>query len=551
MKTFFKLFLLQISLIFSQTFAQSLQTDQSQLNFGNVLETETDSLQLILSNPNAFDVTVSDIKFFQIYGNDVFSTSESNFTINSLGSHNIRVYFNPEHNITHNSEMLIETSGPGGDVSVDLIGQGKYSNTYYSSTENLSEESLKSALKTIITQGYTQLSYSDARLKMFSEIDNQKVNGQGAANDKIECVYTGRTIENYPFSTSTLVNAPWEFNTEHTFPQSLFSQNLPMRSDLFHIFPTDVDANGKRANDPFGNVTTPTWTEGGSEWVSGTFEPRNEQKGKTARAMMYFVLRYQDYSNYFAPQESILRQWHETYLPDAVEKTRCDDIFTYQKNRNPFIDYPQFIERIQKISGTSTAPSIQALYVTDSSLAVFPGVALNDTAFCQVVVSNYGNEAVNLSNIHFQNAAFGFSNNSNQNVQVAAGESVIIKAFYEKTASGIQSDNLLFDTDMSGTSYSVPFKYDEALSLEDVISAEQITVFPNPSSGIIHLEANISKSQTVKLDLVDILGKSLWTKESVELNQENILNFENIPSGIYFLKISNSQTNISKKVILK
>ena len=45
------------------------------------------------------------------------------------------------------------------------------------------------------------------------------------------------------------------FNTEHTFPQSFFSQNLPMRSDLFHIFPTLATANSERANFPFGVVS--------------------------------------------------------------------------------------------------------------------------------------------------------------------------------------------------------------------------------------------------------------------------------------------------------
>jgi hypothetical protein len=68
--------------------------------------------------------------------------------------------------------------------------QGKYSIAYYDSSDNLSEEALKNALHDITGNGYDSLGYNIARDSMFMVIDNQKVNGQGAAQNTVECIYT-------------------------------------------------------------------------------------------------------------------------------------------------------------------------------------------------------------------------------------------------------------------------------------------------------------------------------------------------------------------------
>lgn len=40
------------------------------------------------------------------------------------------------------------------------------------------------------------------------------------------------------------------FNREHSIPQSWFNKKSPMRSDLFHVYPTDGYVNNKRSNYP-------------------------------------------------------------------------------------------------------------------------------------------------------------------------------------------------------------------------------------------------------------------------------------------------------------
>jgi endonuclease I len=337
--------------------AQIISTQPSSLNFGNVMVGQKDSLQLTLTNNGSQSVSVTNIKNYLIYGDYPFSVSQTALTLSAGGSQSIWVYFEPEHNILNNSELIILHNASSGARAVDVRGQGVFPIGYYSSTQNLEEESLKTALQNRLAQGYNQRSYNQARDFMYATIDNN--------NGQVECAYTGRTAT---FNSRSGANSN-SFNCEHTFPQGFFNSSLPERSDIHHLFPTDVNANSQRGNLPFGVVSgSGTWSQGGSKKGGGVFEPRNAQKGKTARAMMYFVIRYQDYSGHFGPQETLLRNWHNAYPPSASERQRNTDIFNVQNNRNPFVDYPQLEERITNFVSFSTKQLQFGLDITQTSI---------------------------------------------------------------------------------------------------------------------------------------------------------------------------------------
>lgn len=164
------------------------------------------------------------------------------------------------------------------------------------------------------------------------------------------------------------------YNREHLIPQSVFNENSPMVTDAFHIWPTDGYVNGRRANLPFGVVGTATWTssngsklgnnlnQGYSSGYSGqVFEPIDEFKGDIARAYFYFVTRYQengiqnwDYVMFNGTKDkvfkdtflSILMTWHENDPVSPREIALNNTIYTSQNNRNPFIDNPEYVQRI-------------------------------------------------------------------------------------------------------------------------------------------------------------------------------------------------------------
>lgn len=147
-------------------------------------------------------------------------------------------------------------------------------------------------------------------------------------------------------------------NVEHTWPQSKGAKREPARGDLHHLFPTDSRANSTRGNHPFGEVEGEDATDGcpisqkgkiinpntGNRTSTHGFQPPKEHRGNVARAMFYVSARYgyriSDLEEYY------LRKWHNDDPVDSEEIARNDAVQENQGNRNPFIDFPQIVERI-------------------------------------------------------------------------------------------------------------------------------------------------------------------------------------------------------------
>lgn len=553
---FKKIFLSTLVLFFvynNALFAQ-IASNRDSVYFKPTNELQLDSSLIVLHNNSAESILIRDLKFFNTLGSSAFYTNPlSDSVIQSKDSVSFYIYFKPRHNIFHNSELLVITKPSCFSFSIDLKAQGKFSIPYYANTENKSEEDLKTSLKSIISAGYVSLGYNLARDNMFMTIDNQRVNGQGASVNSLECIYTGKKSLAYNTRTESQTND--NFNTEHTFPQSLFSQNEPMRSDLHHLFPTNDAANNSRSNYPFGVATTPYVNDAvnnPSHLGSNTlYEPRDVQKGRTARAMMYFVIRYQDYSNFFLPQESILRKWNIDFPPNQIDKKRNADIQTVQKNRNPFVDYPQFAERINKLSGTSTSPIVKSIYVLDS----IQTNELSDTTDSVVLyfpIINTGNKSVLIYNGISTNTLVDFNFDS---VRVQPGESVSLPIIiHTKDTSGIFTSGLQFYTD-----YSLIFLYSRlnfnikhnTVGIQN-IDSKKIQVFPNPVVGNwLIVNSNETKdsrlgTKTIETEyglFYNLAGQLVLTSPIVD----NKINVGELVPGFYTLKTSLGYAKIIKQ----
>ena len=74
------------------------------------------------------------------------------------------------------------------------------------------------------------------------------------------------------------------------------------------------------------------------------FTPPEVHRGNVARSLFYFSIRYK--LPIGPAEEMILRQWHKADPIDQGELTRHEQVAKYQKVRNPFLDFPQLIEKI-------------------------------------------------------------------------------------------------------------------------------------------------------------------------------------------------------------
>lgn len=498
--------------------AQALEVFPSSLSFGYVTETAPDSQLVKIYNRTPTPTELNVFLSRAIYNDSAIQVVASNTTLAPFDTTEVWVKFAPQQNIDYSGNIVFANSGAAGAAVVSFQGHGRFSNNYYSSTEGLSEQALKDEFAILLAQNFNSLSYNAARDNMYATLDN--VNGQ------VECVYTGRTAT---FNDRAGANNN-NFNCEHTFPQGFFSQAQPMRADIHHLFPTDASTNSRRSNHPFGVVTNPSWTGGGSKYGNSTFEPRDAHKGAAARAMMYFVIRYQDYANFFAPQENILLQWHESFPPSAFEEGRNQGIFQLQNNRNPFVDYPQFADRINDFVANSAAPvNFDLAFVNDTVFMPYDPTQGHLVTF-RTAVLNTGNQPVFVAPQAFTDTIIQFANGTETPITLLPGESKVIDL--QAPHNYIFDEGMNTDVDMeiltnlpAGT-ITIPVRTQSfPLSTLEGTST-QLFLYPNPASQTIHIPSDIDK-----IEIIDQMGRVVMTSE------EDSVRVSTLPVGQYFVKM--------------
>lgn len=223
--------------------------------------------------------------------------------------------------------ITVSTLGLETTFTVTVTGSVTLS-AYYQSVEGLSGQALEVGLRAIVSN-YTYKSYDAARY-ILDETDRDPYNP-----NNLILVYL-----------QTSVSSVWDsgvtWNREHVWPQSLLNYDSTMTSDLHNLKPADNRENSSRGNKYFDNSTT-----------SSSYCPPNAVKGDIARILFYMVIRYEVLNLvdrtpgvYEMAMLSVLLTWHELDPVDDFERNRNEVIYSYQKNRNPFIDYPSFVDLI-------------------------------------------------------------------------------------------------------------------------------------------------------------------------------------------------------------
>ncbi len=257
-----------------------------------------------------------------------------------------------------------------GDISlVAFFEKAQQDDCTYSSLEGLKSKALLSSLHSLIAD-HTVLSYDDVR----GDRANVDINADGNIWD----IYSDCSFSPKGYCRGSDGFAECEcYNREHALPKSWWggSDTEPMYTDLYHIFPTDFEANSNRSAWPYGEVTgTVEWSNSlGSKVGYGTFgssgnnyvfEPADEYKGDLARVYFYMITCYNDknftaggkgyqmftYSGNTAGFTSkaltLLLKWHRQDPVSKKETERSNAVSLKQHNTNPFVEDPNLVEFI-------------------------------------------------------------------------------------------------------------------------------------------------------------------------------------------------------------
>lgn len=245
-------------------------------------------------------------------------------------------------------------------LSLGLAAQP--SNNYYAAAKGQKGYGLKTALFNAIAK-HKDIGY-DALWNAYKTTD---LKADGTIYDCYSNTTRYRPNDHGASSTSE----GGGFNREHSFPQSWFNKANPMKSDLFHVIPSDIYINNKRGNDPFGEVgksfnasknNYSKWGQAKSDlgYSGRVFEPNDEWKGDFARIYFYMATAYEDkIAGWSSPMLSgnrnsgykewaikMLLRWSKLDPVSEKEKKRNNAVQKIQGNRNPYVDFPGLEEYI-------------------------------------------------------------------------------------------------------------------------------------------------------------------------------------------------------------
>lgn len=336
---------------------------------------------------------------------------------------------------------------------------------YYSNIEGKSGATLKTALHQIIcndTTGY--LLYGTGIGSTWQGFYNAD---RKVSNDSVLDMYSD-IARYFPNPNNSFVSVSG-LNIEHSLPKSWWggAENAAYH-ELHHLFPSDANANTEKSNYPMGVVTGSLIFNNGRSKVgyatystySGlVFEPHDDFKGDFARAYLYMATAYENYSSRWnSPMMNnntypvfntwainVLLDWHRNDPVSQKEITRNNVVYSFQNNRNPYIDYPDLAEHIWGNYSTvpfyfiNNSPDIEAYSQLLNSNTTVSFEAQNSVPVTQSI-NIRGNDLIGniLLSISGTNAnLFSVSSNVLTISSASAGAEIIIT--YSPTLAGNHS----------------------------------------------------------------------------------------------------------------
>lgn len=228
---------------------------------------------------------------------------------------------------------------------------------YYMSTGELKGDELKSALNEIIRDHY-RYSYTPCVWEILMEADEDPNN----TNNVIE-FYTRRSVPKSNRDQGQ--NDPDSWNREHIWAKSHGFPNKSQHAytDAHHLRVADRSVNSDRSDNDFDSGGESDDECAACREGAGTWEPPDEVKGDVARMMFYMAVRYEGNDTSNTPDLELLNRrtdsgepyigklctlynWHAIDQVSESEIKRNDIIYSWQGNRNPFVDHPEYVELI-------------------------------------------------------------------------------------------------------------------------------------------------------------------------------------------------------------
>lgn len=269
---------------------------------------------------------------------------------------------------------------------------------YYDSLEGLAGNALKQELQNIIANPTMVRLHSYADIwEILKSSDRNPQN-----NNQVWCIYTEVPYAKLDQQNTSSIVGKW--NREHIFCQSRggfevangdtadginvwlptsASNTVDGVSDAHHIRAVSGQENSSRNNKNYGSVNTST-VYAGPDGTQGSW------RGDVARSLFYMAVRFESLNvvngdpielssgnpSYQIGDLATLLTWNTSDPRDDFEMNRNNYIYTWQMNRNPFIDYPSLADYIFGANfGQPWSRTLSTQTPIENRVAVYPNPA--------------------------------------------------------------------------------------------------------------------------------------------------------------------------------
>jgi len=212
---------------------------------------------------------------------------------------------------------------------IKVINEPSETHDYYNDVSAIGGNDLLFQLRDLVIKTHNKVSY-DA-LRSYLEASDQDPDNPGY-------LYL---IYNNSFNYVPVWDAGKTWNREHVWPQSLLVDTGYSKSDAHHVRASDMKTNSTRGNKAF---TTGSGEHG--YLTNNKWYPGDEHIGDVARIMFYMITRYPALNINTMGSIDMFIEWHTVDPVSEFELQRNDFIFSFQENRNPYIDNPEYVYSI-------------------------------------------------------------------------------------------------------------------------------------------------------------------------------------------------------------
>ena len=262
---------------------------------------------------------------------------------------------------------------------------------YYNSLDGLADTALRQALQDIIANPAVvrAQTYADV-IDILKEADQNPEH-----SNQVWLLYTEQGRAKLDFQTTS--NNAGKWNREHTFPRSrggffdIDEDDIADGVDVFWTTEADSlrhgnsDAHALRAADGVENSTRSNQHYGE---YTGPIATQGSFYGDVARSVLYMEIRYNGLQVVNGFPEGVtgelgdlatLLDWHRNDPPDDFEMNRDNVVYTWQFNRNPFIDQPDLVEYIWGNNvGEDWDQELSITEANELQVQVYPNPATNN-----------------------------------------------------------------------------------------------------------------------------------------------------------------------------